>query len=399
MKQCSVCIIGEDIPQTLLDSLYENKEYVQEIFTTTPTKSNATALTIPSNNLADQYNQMVDKASSDYILFLCGNNQLEEDTLEEFAQIAQEYPDADIIYPNEILKIGAQEEAKNYSDWYQKELFLLPSLAIEDYLPQWGVLIKKESIQKLGGFEPQYGAHSWYAFIYKNLPNLRLKLSDLSFVEYAVHQSFIDTSYRSLLVREIVSIYPLQKIFTSLNWEQEAIALATANTLIGDRLAAYYDYFNAAKYYRNALLSFHNQETLKKLLEAYYQMGLFEEMKNLLQTQEPLKDIYEQYSDKIQKTLDLIQEMEKAVQEGKAAQLLLASEDIAQFYQGAPLYNILGVIYYIKKDLPTAYKFFYKAVTMNPLDNDIIHNLVNTAKELHKEEEVIGLITRLTKEV
>ncbi len=398
MKQCSVCIIGEDVPQSLLDSLYQNKEYVREIFTTTPVK-NATALSIPSANLADQYNQMIDKASSDYVLFLSPHNQLEEETLEEFAQIAQEYPDADIIYPNEILKIGMEEEAKNYSDWYQKEIFLLPSLAIENYLPQWGVLIKKESVQKLGGFEPQYDEHSWYAFIYKNLPNLRLKLSDLSFVEYFVHQSFIDTSYRSLLVREIISIYPLQKIFTSLNWEKEAIALATANTLIGDRLAAYYDYFNAAKYYRNALLAFHNQESLKKLLEAYYQMGLFEEMENLLQTQEPLQDISEQYSDKIQKTRDLIQEMEKAIQEGKAAQLLLASEDIAQFYQGAPLYNILGVIYHIKKDLQTAYKFFYKAVTMNPLDNDIIHNLVNTAKELHKEEEVIGLITRLTKEV
>ncbi len=382
----------------LVDSLQAQNEFIEELYAAFETDA------VPANvstegSLAHKLNHIISTAKSAYILLLSGDIELEEETLEEFAEVVEEYPDADIIYPNEVFIIGDEEQIKNYDDWYQKEQLLLPSLAIEDHLPQWAVLVKKETIQKLGGFDPKYGEHAWYAFIYKKLDKLRLKLSDLSFVNHYLTQTFVDTSYRSLLVREITSSHPLHQIFTSLDWEQEAIALATANTLIGDRLAAYYDYFNAAKYYRNALTAFHNQESLKKLLESYYQMGLFDEMKNLLQTQEPSPTLKEEYDEKIEKTSKLIKELEKAVQEGKAQQVLMAAQDIAQFYQGAPFHNILGVVHYLKGEPENAYRFFYKAVTMNPLDNDIIQNLVYLAKQLHKEDEVIGLMTRLTEEV
>ncbi len=395
----SVALIENgDYLRPLIDSLQTQNEFVEELYATFETDS------VPSSapaqhSLAHKLNHAIANAKSAYLLFLNGDIELEEETLEEFAEVVEEYPDADIIYPNEVFIAGEEERIKNYDDWYQKEQLLLPSLAIEDYLPQWAVLVKKETIKKLGGFDPRYGEYAWYAFIYKNLDKLRLKLSDLSFVNHYLSQTFVDTSYRSLLVRDIVAMYSLQEIFTSLDWSNEPVALATANTLIGDRLATYYDYFNAAKYYRNALMAFHNQESLKKLLESYYQMGLFDEMKNLLQTQEPSPALKEEFTDKIEKTSRLIKELEKAVQEGKAHQVLMAAQDIAQFYQGAPFYNILGVVHYLKGEPENAYRFFYKAVTMNPLDNDIIQNLVDLAKQLHKEDEVIGLMTRLTEEV
>ena len=395
----SVALIenGDYLP-SLVSSLQTQNEFVEELYATFETDS--VPFSAPTrHSLAHKLNHAIANAKSAYLLFLNGDIELEEETLEEFAEVAQEYPDADIIYPNEVFIAGEEERIKNYEDWYQKEQLLLPSLAIEDYLPQWAVLVKKETIQKLGGFDPRYGEHTWYAFIYKNLDKLRLKLSDLSFVNHYLSQTFVDTSYRSLLVRDIVAMHSPQEIFTSLDWSNEPVALATTYTLIGDRLAAYYDYFNAAKYYRNALMAFHNQESLKKLLQSYYQMGLFDEMKNLLQTQEPSPALKEEYDGKIEKTSKLIKELEKAVQEGKAQQVLMAAQDIAQFYQGAPFYNILGVVHYLKREPENAYRFFYKAVTMNPLDNDIIQNLVDLAKQLHKEDEVIGLMTRLTEEV
>ncbi len=395
----SVALIknGDHHP-SLVSSLQTQNEFVEELYTTFDTDS------IPSpaptqHSLAHKLNHTITNAKSAYVLFLNGDIQLEEETLEEFAEVVEEYPDADIIYPNEVFIAGEEEQIKNYDDWYQKEQLLLPSLAIEDYLPQWAVLVKKETIQKLGGFDPSYGEYTWYAFIYKNLGKLRLKLSDLSFVNHYLSQTFVDTSFRSLLVRNIVAMHSPQEIFTSLDWSNEPVALATTYTLIGDRLAAYYDYFNAAKYYRNALMAFHNQESLKKLLQSYYQMGLFEEIRNLLHTQEPSSTLEEEYSHKIEKTSKLIKELEKAVQEGKGQQVLGAAQDIAQFYQGAPFYNILGALHFIKGDIKNAYLFFYKAVTMNPLDNDIIQNLIDLAKQLHKEDEVIGLMTRLIEEV
>lgn len=401
MQKFSVCIIDTNSNniEKALQSLENNSNYVFEILYCGEKNIPQTKhLTTNTSNEATCRNLALQKAKSDYICFLNSDIELEEESFEEFAEIIEEYPDADIIYPNEVFIMEQEEEIKNYEDWYQKEMQLLPSLAIEDYLAQWGVVVKKQTIQKLGGFESKYGEHSWYGFIYKNLANIRLKLSELSFINHYLTQTFIDTSYRSLLVRDIIKIYPLQEIFTSLDWSNENIALATANTLIGDRLAKYYDFFNASKFYRNALLAFHNQATLKKLLDAYIQMGLFQEAKTLLQTQDATKEIVNEYQETIENTEKLIKELEKVIEEGKAAEILPASKEIISFYEGAPIYNIFGVIFFMQQDLENSYKFFYKAATINPIEQDILHNLAEVAKKLDKEAEVKELYDRLIQE-
>ncbi len=387
---------GEKI-SSLLDALESQKEYIEELIATFEVASSATQID-DAKNLATNLNEALKKAKSDYVLLLGGDIELEDETLEEFAEVAQEYPDADIIYPNEVFIAGDEEHIKNYDDWYGKEQLLLPSLAIEDYLPQWAVLVKKETIQKLGGFDPKYGEHTWYAFIYKNLGKLRLKLSDLSFVNHYLSETFVDTSYRSLLVRDITAQHPPQEIFTSLDWSNEPVALATAYTMVGDRLAKYFDYFNASDFYRKALMSFHNQETLRRLIEAYYQMGLFDEALQTLRTQDATTQLVEKYEEKIEKTKQLIAQLEKLVQDGKAGEVLAASNDISQFYQGAPIYNILGVIMALKGEKENAYRFLYKAATINPLERDILENIAHIAKELGKEEEVAALYTRMTQQ-
>ncbi len=401
MPKFSVCIVDTTQPtiEKTLQSIEENSNYIAEIlYCGTHSIPQAKQLTIETKNEAYCRNRALQEAQSEYICFLHGNIELEEESLEEFSDMVEEYPDADIIYPNEVFIVNQEEQIKNYEDWYQQEMQLLPSLAIEDHLPQWAVVIKKEKIQTLGGFEPQYGEHTWYAFIYKNLHQLRLKLSELSFINHHLTENFLDTSYRSLLIRDLIKIYPLQQIFNALDWSQENIALATANTLIGDRLAKYYDFFNATKFYRNALLTFHNQTTLQKLLDAYIQMGLFEEAKTLLQTQDATKEIIEEYQQKIENTDKLIKELEKVIEEGKASEILPASNDIISFYEGAPIYNIFGIIFFMQQNLENSYKFFYKAATMNPIDQDILYNIAEVAKKIDKEEEVKELYDRLIKE-
>ena len=398
MQKCSVIIVDtKPNIQKTLQSLEANKEYIAQILAT-ENINGATTITPLSNTLAAKLNALIDAASQEYILILSGDTELEEESLEEFFEVLKENPDANIIYPNEVLIQGDEEHIKNYEDWYQKEKQLLASLSIENYLPDRALLIQKNIIQKLGGFQERYGDFTIYAFLYKNLSHLTLKLSELSFINRYIYESFVDTSYRSLLLRDLLKEYELKEIFSSLNWDQKNIARATAYTLIGDRLAKYYDFYNASRFYRNALLTFHNQETLKKLLDAYIQIGLFKETIHLLKTQDATPEIFQIYEDKIHNLQDLVAKLEKLIEEGKAANILIASNDIISTYDGAPIYNIFGIIYFMQQDLQNAYKFFYKAATMNPLDQDILHNLAEVAKKIGKEEEVIGLYERLTKE-
>jgi tetratricopeptide (TPR) repeat protein len=398
----SICIIGNN-PEKTLKTIQENDlSDVKEIIVMSKVNEDLEvpikSIAIKTENKAVIRNKMIEKSEGDYILWLSENNEIEDSTIEELKEITEEFPDADIIYPNEILKIEDEEEVRNFSDLYKQESVILQSLAIENHIPQWGVLTKKEIFNKYGNFNESYEDYEFYDFVYKNIKSLTLKHADLSYVTTWQEDTFVDTSYRSKTLRDILNIYNWQKeIFPSLNWKQnQNLAYATAYTMIGDQLSKYLDLFNAAEFYRKALLSFHNQVSLKKLINTLINMGLFEKARALTSIQQGLsvKDV-EEITDKIKSIESLTEELEKAVEEGKAGDILVASNDIMDTYQGAPIYNIFGVIFALKKEFDTAYKFLYKAVTMNPVEENYLYNLLDVAEKLNRKENIKGLLQRL----
>ncbi len=406
----SIFIYKEDVSklEKLLNSLEENdlssvkevlysgsKEDIKDIDTSIP----IIPLDIKSENKAFAKNVALSKAQGDYILLLSSNSVLEDTTVEELLEIINEVSDADLIYPNEVLVQDEEEIVRNFDDLYGREKLILHTLSIEENLPEYGILIKKDTFNKLGGFDEEFEDFDLYKFLYDNLDNIKLKHSDLSFVEYHLTEDFIDTSYRSKALRDTVQKYDWKtEIFPYLSWDKEEnSALATAYTFIGDRLSRYHDFLNASEFYRKALFTFHNKLSLQSLINSYINMGFFSEAKKLLSVSQGLeqKEIKQlsQHIDNIQK---FVQSLENSVKEGKTGEILIASQDIINFYQGAPVYNLFGVVYYLMRDLENAFKFFYKAVIINPLEQDILQNLVDVAKQLGKEEKVKNLIFRIT---
>ncbi len=405
----SIVINKEDISRlpSLLKSLEENDlSPVSEIFYTGSSEDikdlsaslSITPLDLDTDNKAYIKNTAISKASGEYILWLSTNSVLEDTTLEELLETVEENPDADFIYPNEVMVQNGEEIVRNFDDLYKREKLILHNLSIEDNLPEYGVLFKKEKILELGGFDEEFEDFDLYRLIYDNLSDLRLKHSDLSFVEYHITQDFIDTSFRSKALRDVIYKYNWKTdIFPYLSWEEEEnSALATAYTFIGDRLARYHDFLNASELYRKALLTFHNRLSLQSLINAYINMGLFEEAKALASSSQGLNQgEIKNLLEKIKNVEQFVKSLEDSIKEGKTGEVLLASKDIISFYQGAPIYNLFGVVYYLMNDLETAYKFFYKAVIINPLEQDIIKNLVDVAKQINKEEKVKNLIFRI----
>ena len=398
----TVCILGKNIRKTI-ETLFENDlSDIDQIVTTTDfpmeTDIPVDVINTETENKSEVRNKMIKISKGDYILWLSENSELEDSTIEELMDVIGDFPNADIIYPNEILIMGKEEEVKTFTDWYDNEKSLIQSLTLEDYLPEWGVVTKKDIFSKYGMFDESFEDYEFYDFIYKNLKNLKLKNSDLSFVTNRITESFIDTSYRSKTLRDILSMYDWKKeIFPSLSWDKdEKLAFGTAYTIIGDKLYNYYDLYNASEHYRKSLLSYHNRISLKKLINTLVQMGLFDKALELTTQDQGLsREEVEEVSQRIKQFKDLVFKLEKAVEEGKAGDILVSINDIVSIYNGAPIYNILGVIYAIKGELESSYRFFYKAVTMNPLDEDILKNLIDVAERLGKKDKVKGLIKRL----
>jgi tetratricopeptide (TPR) repeat protein len=125
-------------------------------------------------------------------------------------------------------------------------------------------------------------------------------------------------------------------------------------------------------------------------------MGLFDQAKQIVSKEQGLsQEDIEDFNRYISKIENLIKEIEKKVEEGLIDEVLYSLNDVIQVYQGAPIYNIAGVLHFYKGDLINAYRFFYKAVIINPLEENILRNLSDVAKQIGKEEEVISLINRI----
>lgn len=390
MKIFTLCIFDKN-KNFNFEKLSNNKEFILEIIYSNKCEKKD----IISLDLKDESEfraRCVDLAKGDYLVWLSGDSELEDTTFDEFYETINKSK-ADVIYPNEIKLIDTYESIKKYNDWYQKENELLQALSLDEYLPKWGVATKKSILK----FEKKYKEEIFYAFIYKNLKKISLKLSDESFVINKEENMDIDLTYKSLLLRDVVKQYDLKELFRRLNWNKEDIAYATSFSLIGEKLFEFNDFFNASSFFRKALISFHNQDTLKKLINTYYQMGLFDEAKKVIDTQNSTKDIKDEFNYKIEQTKKLIDELEKVVKAKKLEDIIKAKDDIFDFYSGAPIQNIYGIVMYYLNDPKSAYSYFYKAVSMNPLEKDMVENLAEVAKLIDKKEEVIALIDRLTK--
>ncbi len=412
-KKVSVCIIKTD-PQNryfekTVKSLEENVDYIDEIiFTGNENEIPKTDLEIKSLNLNSENkgflkNRALENSKNDLILFISNTTELEDTTIEELLETLEETNyEADIVYPNEVINTLENEEViRNFPDWFKKEKDVIQSLAVENYIPEFGILVKKETFEKNEKFDEQFEDFEFYNFLYRNIKNIRLKLSDVSFITNFEIDSFVDTSFNSKALRDMIKNYSWQTdIFPSLNWkENEKLAYATAYSLIGKQLEKYHDFFNASEYYRKAMLVYHNKHTLLSLINAYYNMGFFEEALSLVNQEQGLndKDI-KGITEKINQSKALVENIEKSIEEGYAYEILSSAGEIVQIYQGAPIYNILGVIYFIKDEIETSYRFLYKAVIMNPLDEDILKNLAEVSKKLGKEKNVENLINRIVSE-
>ncbi len=404
MDKVSLLIIDEGpITEELVESINNNKAFISEVIFSgnkldLDLDCSVKFLNLKDKNKGEIRNALLEAAQSENVIFASSSTRFEDDLIEELLE-EKELSQADIVFPNIIFHLKGKEEVKNFEQPFEKEISLLASLSIEEYVPEWGILTSKSVIEKGGKFDESLGDYDFYEFLYRNIRWLRIRLAELSYVTQKIEDTFIDTSWRSYVLRKrVLRNFDWEKeIFPFLSWkERREIAEATALTIVGNKLSAYYDFLNASDFYRKALLRFHNQETLKCLISALRTMGLFEQANELLTPEQGVsKKVIDNEKQFILNLENLIRELEIAVKSGKVYEVIVAIQDIMPVYEGAPIYNILGVLSWIQGKEEEAYRFFFKAVTMNPINQDFLFNLTSTAKSLKGKDRVQKLIQLL----
>ncbi len=388
----------------VLEGINDNIENVHEIIYTGNEEDlegadfEFKALNLDTDNKAVLRNAIIENAEGDYILWIDNFTVLEFDMLSDILEEMEDADDIDIFHPNVVYRdIYGNDIVKKGSDIYKKEKNILLTLSPEDFIPEFGILTKKETLEKLGKFDENYKDYEFYNFLYQNIEKLKLKFLEFNVILIYLINTFIDTSYRSKALREALKKHDLKEVFLNLSWkENENLALATAYTNIGDIIYKYHDLYNTSEYYRKALISFYNKHTLYKLILTYLNMGIFNEAKNMVNnlegfSEEERKILYED----IERVEKLIHNIEEAINQGQIQEIFELVNEISEVYKGAPFYNILGVLEFYGGNLENAYKFFYKSALLNPLNEDVIHNLTSLANQLGKQEDVKNLFKRI----
>lgn len=389
----------------LISSIQDNQEGISEIiYTGSEEDINFEDIQVPvkflnvdSENKAFLRNKVIEESNGDYILWISNSCELDFDFVPEISEVVEEDETVDIVYPKQVLiDIYGSENIYKYYDISNKEMDIIKVLKPEKILPEWGILTRKDIFDRFGKFDEEFEDYEFYYFILQNLKNLKIRHAKFSFIINKHTDTFIDTSYRSFALRRSLPLYDLKEIFPHLNWENEELAISTAYYLIGEVLSEYYDLFNASEYFRKSAISFHNKLSVQRLVNTYYNMGLFEQAMQLLRDDQGFeKEEIENQTSHIRQISELIDNIEKSIQEGKLQEITNILNDVYQIYQGAPVVNIMGFIEYIRGNKEDAFKLFYKTVTLNPINEDYIMNLIDVSKELGKEEKVKGLINRL----
>jgi len=104
---------------------------------------------------------------------------------------------------------------------------------------------------------------------------------------------------------------------------------------VGDVLSDYYDLYNASEFYRKAASSFHNKITLSKLVQTYFNMGLFDEAKKLVSEEQGFsQEEVENLQENIGQIQRLIEMIEQSINEENVQEIFNLINEIASVYQG-----------------------------------------------------------------
>ncbi len=139
----------EDIDKTI-DSILQNGKNEIILISQEPFESNKFKV-IVNNDLATAYNEAIEKASGNYIIFTENKDIVSPHLINEVDNYIQDNPETDFIYADSdlITNEGERYDLKFKPDY--DEFFL----SFHNYILQ-PTIIKKNLLQKIGGFRKNY---------------------------------------------------------------------------------------------------------------------------------------------------------------------------------------------------------------------------------------------------
>jgi glycosyltransferase involved in cell wall biosynthesis/Flp pilus assembly protein TadD len=309
----------KDSVQSALDQNYENFEIVivddgSTDNTETIAKSFGSAkiryIRKVHENAATTRNRCIEAAKGDYIVWLDDDDTLAPGILGKYFNVIKKEPLTNVIYGQiNYFENTTGESIRTYNptDWGNNKQALLRALIKGCVIPNPGTLVKKSLYEKVGQYNVEFLRAHDYEFWTRAVKHAQLKKIDEIVAQYRVHDNnlsigaFIDKSFESKIIRNMVQRYSMEEIFSDFQWEKYSKTTADANYLVAKSLMEYNDYLNAKLFLESIPLNDMNAE----MLEMRYRCDLFsgdsDRLRNTIEQQRPLQILSEDTDLKLKK--------------------------------------------------------------------------------------------------
>jgi len=234
-------------------------EVIQNIQTSTPDKIRYYQQ--ENQGIPKTRNNLIDLATSNWILWLDSDDILFGDVLKVYAEFMGKYKDASVFYGS-LVYFGLKQGELQAADYYQNSSSLIAnSVDGQTKVPGPGSLVKKSVYKNYGRYNEEFQRAEDIEFVSRIAGSVPCKYIHTSSVYCRFHNGNASTikttakehySYNAKIITYLLNKYSLQELFRNYNWSQEQTTKTLVYLEIARHYARLYQSDESLSYYQKA---------------------------------------------------------------------------------------------------------------------------------------------------
>jgi glycosyltransferase involved in cell wall biosynthesis len=349
-------------------------------------------------------NKLIQEAIGDYILWLDDDDLLPVDLLSEYSKILQKDPAIDIINGNLQMfdsTSGEKIQLLVPIDYSQNKKYILSNLVSGKGITFGGSLMKKNILEIYNGFNEEYlraqDNELWSRICIKT----KFYKTNSTVYHYRVHNgcvsfaNFVDTSYESKTIRQILSSYSPEMIFPNNNYDEGFLSAAKA-------LYQFRDYYNAYMTLKKSGAAI-SEKILELLFNCQVGMGNLTEAERVLELGEKNK-INKDFILDLNNKLTIYRNIKGEINQLITEKDYVGLKNLIQEFVKKVGYNFdaaftAGSVHLILGDKPQAFDYFRTALIFNPNDEQSFNTCLGLSSSEKEKEELLSMRRRLLESI
>ncbi|MEE2757247.1 MAG: glycosyltransferase family 2 protein [Myxococcota bacterium] len=204
-------------------------------------------------------NRAISEARGEFVLWMADDDLLSPNLLTLYDGILREEPHIDVIYGKlQLFDHDSGDDLNLFTpnDWTGRDAEIIGAKLYGSCVPDGGTATRRRIYQSVGPgpYDDEFVRAQDYELWTRIVGQARFRFVDEVVYRYRKHSGgtswgeFIDLTLDSKIIRRHLNRHPIKRLFSSLDWRQDDLALNQAYLRIAKNLQMYGDHLNAHRF-------------------------------------------------------------------------------------------------------------------------------------------------------